>query len=113
MLTRVALFEGVIQSGGADAFFAAVRERLEPIWRSFPHVVQVRVLRTSQADRGAIPIVMVLEKDFPTSMRFKPRSIRISRIARMRRRLRCSSPSVVASFTSLPRVARSDRTNVV
>jgi hypothetical protein len=42
-----------------------VRERLEPIWRSFPHVVQVRLLRTSQADPGAIPIVMVLEMDFP------------------------------------------------
>jgi hypothetical protein len=65
MLTRVAIFEGAIESGGADAFFAAVRERLEPIWRSFPQVVQVRVLRTCQADPGAIPIVMVLEMDFP------------------------------------------------
>jgi hypothetical protein len=65
MLTRVAIFEGVIESGGEDAFFAQVRERLEPIWRSFPHVQDVRVLRTRQSDPGAIPIVMVLEMDFP------------------------------------------------
>ena len=64
MLTRVAVFEGVIASGGEDAFFAQVRERLEPIWRRFPHVEAVRVLRTQQADPGAIPIVVVLEMDF-------------------------------------------------
>ena len=64
MLTRVAIFEGVIEAGGEDAFFAQVHERLEPIWRSFPHVQDVRVLRTRQADPGAIPIVMVLEMDF-------------------------------------------------
>ena len=64
MLTRVAVFEGVIASGGEDAFFAQVRSKLEPIWRQFPHVQDVRVLRTQQADPGAIPIVMVLEMDF-------------------------------------------------
>ena len=65
MLTRVAIFEGVIKKGGEDAFFADVQARLEPIWRRFPHVLDVRVLRTQQADPGAIPIVMVLEMDFP------------------------------------------------
>ena len=65
MLTRVAIFEGAIEFGGEDAFFQQVRERLEPIWRNFPHVQDVRVLRTQQADPGAIPIVMVLEMDFP------------------------------------------------
>jgi len=64
MLTRVAIFEGVIESGGEDAFFAQVHERLAPIWRSFPHVQDVRILRTQQSDPGAIPIVMVLEMDF-------------------------------------------------
>lgn len=42
-----------------------MRKRLEPIWRRFPHVLDVRVLRTQTADPGAIPIVMVLEMDFP------------------------------------------------
>ncbi len=65
MLTRVAVFEGAIVAGGEDAFFGQVRERLEPIWRRFPHVLAVRVLRTREADPGAIPVVMVLEMDFP------------------------------------------------
>lgn len=65
MLTRVAVFEGAIESGGEDAFFAQVQQRLEPIWRSFPNVQDVRVLRIRQSDPGAIPIVMVLEMDFP------------------------------------------------
>jgi hypothetical protein len=64
MLTRVAVFEGSIEAGSEDAFFADVTARLEPIWRSFPHVRAVRVLRTTESDPGAIPIVMVLEMDF-------------------------------------------------
>ena len=65
MLTRVAVFEGAIIEGSEDHFFAEVATRLEPIWRSFPNVKDVRVLRTRSADPGAIPIVMVLEMDFP------------------------------------------------
>ena len=65
MLTRVAIFEGAIVGGTEDAFFDAVHTRLEPIWRRFPGVAAVRVLRTRQADPGAIPVVMVLEMDFP------------------------------------------------
>ncbi len=64
MLTRVAIFEGAISEVSEDAFFADVAEKLEPVWRSFPHVQDVRVLRTRNADAGAIPIVMVLEMDF-------------------------------------------------
>lgn len=64
MLTRVAVFEGSIEVGSEDAFFADVAARLEPVWRSFPHVRAVRVLRTTESDPGAIPIVMVLEMDF-------------------------------------------------
>jgi len=65
MLTRIAIFEGAIAAGQEDAFFKDVAERLEPIWRSFPHVQGVRVLRTETSDPGAIPVVMVLEMDFP------------------------------------------------
>ena len=64
MLTRVAVFEGALEPGSEDAFFADVTARLEPVWRSFPHVQAVRVLRTMRADPGAIPVVMVLEMDF-------------------------------------------------
>lgn len=64
MLTRVAVFEGALEPESEEAFFADVAARLEPIWRSFPHVKAVRVLRTTSADPGAIPVVMVLEMDF-------------------------------------------------
>jgi len=64
MLTRVAIYEGAITTGTEDAFFADVTARLEPIWRSFPNVLDVRVQRVLTADPGAIPIVMVLEMDF-------------------------------------------------
>jgi hypothetical protein len=64
MLTQVAVFEGVIEHGSEDTFFADVRKRLEPIWRRFSHTLDVRVLRTQAADPGAIPIVMALEMDF-------------------------------------------------
>lgn len=64
MLTRVAIYEGAIEEGREDAFFKDVKTRLEPIWRSFPCVQAVRVLRTEQSDPGAIPVVMILEMDF-------------------------------------------------
>jgi len=65
MLTRVAVFEGAIVAGREDAFFDQAREGLEPIWPRFPHVLDVHVLRTRKVDPGAIPVVMVLEMDFP------------------------------------------------
>ena len=64
MLTRVAVFEGALEQGAEDAFFADVAARLEPVWRSFPHVQAVRVLRTTASDPSAIPVVMVLGMDF-------------------------------------------------
>ena len=64
MLTRVAVFEGALEPGSEDAFFADVTANLEPAWRSFPHAQAVRVLRIMGADPGAIPVVMVLEMDF-------------------------------------------------
>ena len=64
MLTRVAIYEGSIEPGTEDAFFQDVAARLEPVWRSFPNVLDVRVQRVMKSDRGAIPIVMVLEMDF-------------------------------------------------
>ena len=64
MLTRVAVFEGALEPGSEEAFFADVSAQLEPVWRSFPHVRAVRVLRTTEADPGAIPVVMLLEMDF-------------------------------------------------
>ncbi len=65
MLTRTAIYEGALQPGtDEDGFFAEVREKLEPIWRTFPEVLNVRVHRVRDADLGAVPIVMILEMDF-------------------------------------------------
>ena len=65
MLTRTAIYEGALEPGtDADGFFAAVQERLEPVWRSFPEVLDVRVHRVRDMDPGAIPVVMILEMDF-------------------------------------------------
>ena len=36
MLTRTAIYEGAFEPGTTKMFFAAVREKLEPIWRTFP-----------------------------------------------------------------------------
>ncbi len=66
VLTRVAIYEGTINPADADAFFKDVHDRLEPIWRSFPHVLDVRILRVTQPDADARPTVMILEMDFPS-----------------------------------------------
>ena len=65
MLTRTAIYEGALAPGtDEDAFFAAVHDRLEPVWRTFPEVLDVRVHRVRESDPGAIPVVMILEMDF-------------------------------------------------
>ena len=65
MLTRTAIYEGVIQAGQEEVFFRRVRDELEPLWRRFPNVTSVRVQRVRTTDKDARPIAMVLEMDFP------------------------------------------------
>ncbi len=65
MLTRTALYEGTVQPGREEEFFARVRNELEPLWRRFPNVTAVRVQRMRTADKDARPIAMILEMDFP------------------------------------------------
>ena len=65
MLTRTAVYEGVIQPGQEDVFFRRVRDELEPLWHRFPNVTAVRVQRVLTADKDARPIAMILEMDFP------------------------------------------------
>ena len=66
MLTCVAIYEGVIEAGKEEEFFAQVKLKLEPMWRKFPNVTDVRVLRTAQSDPDALPVPMILEMDFPS-----------------------------------------------
>ncbi len=71
MLTRIAIYEGKILPGREDEFFELVKSKLEPLWRRFPHVIAVRVLRLRQADPDAPPIPMILEMDFPSMAAIK------------------------------------------
>ena len=64
MLTRTAIYEGTIENGREEEFFARVRDELEPLWRRFPGVTAVRVQRRLSADDTARPIPMILEMDF-------------------------------------------------
>ena len=66
MLTRVAIYEGTIETGKEDEFFDQVKSKLEPMWRRFPNVTAVRVLRITQPDPDARPTPMILEMDFPS-----------------------------------------------
>ena len=64
MLTRTAIYEGIVAPGREDEFFGRVRDELEPLWRRFPGVLAVRVQRTVSHDPDAAPIAMILEMDF-------------------------------------------------
>ena len=102
MLTRVAVFEGALEPGSEETFFADVTARLEPIWRSFPHVQAVRVLRTTEADPGAIPVVMVLEMDFTNLADMPSRTTSSACAAR-------SSSSTRAPSSSIPSACATSR----
>lgn len=66
MITRTAIFEGSIKEGCEDRFFAAIEERLVPLWRQFPKATNVRWLRVSARDEDAPAIVLVQQIDYPT-----------------------------------------------
>ena len=66
MITRTAIFEGRIKPGFEERFFAAVEQRLAPLWRRFPHARNVRLLKVTTADTDAPPILMIQQIDYPS-----------------------------------------------
>jgi len=66
LITRSAIFEGRIKTGCEERFFAAINERLAPLWRRFPHATNVRLLRVLQSDADARPVVMIQQIDYPS-----------------------------------------------
>jgi antibiotic biosynthesis monooxygenase (ABM) superfamily enzyme len=64
MLVRQALFEGAIHSGRETAFDAYVEATMLPLWRRFPGVREVRVLRERERDAGMPEVAMVLSMTF-------------------------------------------------
>jgi hypothetical protein len=66
MITRTAVFEGTLKKGLEERFFAAVKERLLPLWQRFPYASNVRMLRVTACDAGAPSIVMIQQIDYPS-----------------------------------------------
>ena len=66
MITRSAIFEGRIREGCEERFFAAVRERLAPLWAQLPNASNIRLLRIAEADADAPPIAMIQQVDYPS-----------------------------------------------
>lgn len=66
MLTRTAIFEGTFLPNREANFFDAIEERLAPLWRQFPHALDVRWFRIDAADDTARPIVMIQQIDYPS-----------------------------------------------
>ncbi|WP_299605409.1 antibiotic biosynthesis monooxygenase [uncultured Tateyamaria sp.] len=65
MITRFALFEGSVKPGQADAFRAAVLERLVPLWKQFPGNTDVRVMFSDDRDEGAPEFPLILAITYP------------------------------------------------
>ncbi len=65
MITRFALFEGTVKADQVDAFRAAVKERLVPLWRQFPGNLGVRVMFSEGRDEGAPEYPLILAITYP------------------------------------------------
>ena len=65
MITRFALFEGVVKPGQTEAFRAAVKERLVPLWTQFPGNIEVRVMFSEDRDEGAPEFPLILAITYP------------------------------------------------
>ena len=65
MITRYAVFEGTIADGQVEAFRAAVRARLVPLWSQFPGATDVRVSFGLSRDAGAPEFPLVLAISYP------------------------------------------------
>lgn len=65
MYIRYAFFEGHVKDGMSAAFYQFVRERLVPLWVTFPDATEVRVLRQEDSDTPAPHYALVLAIKYP------------------------------------------------
>lgn len=65
MITRFALFEGVVKPGQTETFRAAVKDRLVPLWTRFPGNTDVRVMFGEDRDEGAPEFPLILAISYP------------------------------------------------
>ena len=64
MITRFAMFEGMIHAGKEAEFRAAVLDELLPKWQGFLGVRAVRICFTEEADDGAPALPLILQIDY-------------------------------------------------
>jgi hypothetical protein len=60
-VVRMAFFEGALKPGREVEFHAYAREKLVPLWTSFPNLRAFRMLTEGTTDDGAYSFVLVLE----------------------------------------------------
>lgn len=65
MITRFAFFEGAVKPDRTEAFRAAVRDRLVPLWTQFTGNTDVRVMFGEERDEGAPEFPLVLAITYP------------------------------------------------
>ena len=65
MITRFALFEGHVAPENVDAFRAAVKARLLPLWTKFPGATDVSVMFGEERDEGAPEFPLILAISYP------------------------------------------------
>jgi len=65
MYKRLAFFEGHIKDGQDAAFDAYIAAHLLPLWRQFPGVTRVEILREVEAEDGSHRYPLVLQTTYP------------------------------------------------
>lgn len=66
MITRTAIFEGQVKPGHEDEFFAAIADRLAPLWQAFPGNLGLRWFRIEECDDAERPVAMIQQVDYPS-----------------------------------------------
>lgn len=66
MYIRCAFFEGKVLDGCEQQFTDFVRDRLVPLWTTFPGAEEVRVLRQKESDTPSPHYAMVLAIKYPS-----------------------------------------------
>ncbi|MFN3993505.1 MAG: hypothetical protein ACK4IU_11425 [Tabrizicola flagellatus] len=65
MITRYALFEGILREGHEEAFRRDVLAEILPVWRRFPGTLAVHVTFAEDRDEGAPEYPLILAIDWP------------------------------------------------
>ena len=65
MITRYALFEGILHAGHAETFRRDVLAEMLPVWQRFPGALAIHVTFAEDRDEGAPEYPLILAIDWP------------------------------------------------